>query len=133
MHNTSKNIVYILINLSLILVVSFLYANSMEAASMFRTDKVNFYIVLIGFLLFVFGLLIEHEKLITIFKSEFKLNRITFILSLLLMIISCLPYGSIVPINITIGELLNYKVVRYMFSIWSGILMVRSFVILDTK
>lgn len=124
-----KNISYILANLVLITIISLVYDSMAVTPSVFLFDKLTLYIISIGLLLFLFGLLTEYEKVLEAFKNGFSINKVTFIIAIVMLIISCLPYGFVIPIHVRVGVLLNYKIIRYIFSIWSGILIARSLVI----
>jgi len=124
-----KNIIYIIANLVLITIISIVYDRMAVTPTAFLFDKLTIYIISIGLLLFLFGLLTEYEKILEAYKNGFSINKVTFFIAIVMLIISCLPYGSFIPINIKVGVVLNYKIIRYIFSIWSGILVARSLVI----
>lgn len=120
---------YVFVNIVLLVVLSFVYGKMMKAAEMYKLKELNCYILIIGLILFMFGLLMEYKRIFEAFKKGFYINKTYFIIGIIMLIFSCLPYGILIPVNIKIGIVLNYKVTRYLFSIWSGILIARSLII----
>ncbi|WP_105616417.1 hypothetical protein [Vallitalea okinawensis] len=122
----AKNMIFIGINAILFFIITIVYKDMQKAISLYDMVKLNLNIIFIGLILFAFGLLIEYDRINQIIKMGFKINRLKLLLAIIMLIISCLPYGFIYNINISIGELLNARPVRYLFSIWSGILVARA-------
>ena len=124
-----KTVSFILANTILLIILSIVYGDMNKAASMVNLDNVNFYIIIIGLILFICGILIEYDRVFQAIRRGFNINKVYFLLAIIMLIISCLPIGSVIRINFKIGEMLNYIVIRDLFSIWSGILISRSLVI----
>jgi len=128
-YKVRKSIIYIIINLVLLIMISIVYGHAEKAASMYRIGMVYLYALSINLLLFLFGLLIEYEKILVAFKNGFNINKILLSVAVVMLIISCLPVGFAIPINLRVGLFLSNRVIRYVLNIWSGILVARSFVI----
>ena len=128
-YKVRKNGIYIIINLVLLIIISIVYGHAEKAASIFRVDKVIFYAILIKVLLVLFGLLVEYEKILVAFRNGFNINKTLLAVAVVMFIISCLPAGFAIPINLRVGLFFGNRVIRYVLSIWSGILVARSFIV----
>jgi len=114
------------ISIILIIILGKVYWHMRSSIKMMDLDSIIFDVIIIGIILFVFGLLIEHNRIIDAITKGFNINKVYFFIAIGILIVSCLPLGSISSISYGIGQALDSLVVRYLFSIWSGILMARS-------
>ena len=127
-NKVKEKIIYIFANIVLLIIIAVVYGSAEKAATMFWVNKVYIYSALIGLLLFIFGLLTEYSKILEAIRIGFTINKVLFVMAIVMLIVSCLPVGFAIPINIRLCVFLSYKAIRYIFSIWSGILLARSLV-----
>lgn len=105
-----------------------------ESAQRAEIQKYNIYRILEVLVLIIFGILIEYQKVILIFKNRVYINKYYLITAIVLVILLVLPYEFIARLGIgnpssikgTISFILNSINTRGILSVLTGIIFVRS-------